>query len=101
MKRYDFSHGGSALAGMPSRPDGEFVKYDDAQATIARLTAERDEARAEAAAAAISDTDALAEIVNQAVDAETRACADELPNCAACGGRSAILSRLDQRKEAE
>ena len=36
---------------------------------------------------------------NRVRDEETRARADGLPNCAACGGITAILSRLDQRKE--
>ena len=42
-----------------------------------------------------ADLAALAEML----DAETRACAEMLPNCAACGGSDAILARLDQRKE--
>lgn len=89
---------------LPMRVDiaGQYVLHSDAQATIARLTAERDQARAEAAAAhekiareaenrawsvglagheirALATepgTTALAEIVKKAVDAETRSCAE-------------------------
>ena len=83
---------------------GEWVKFTDAQATIARLTAELAQARAEAAAAyeraaaAISDTDALAEIVKRAVDAETRACAEVFSHPEAKMVRDRIIARIDQRK---
>ena len=104
---------------------GEWVKFTDAQATITRLTAERDQARAEAAAAyekiaraaedrtwsvglagheiralaTESGTTALAEML----DAETRACAQICDRNDQVGGwvsRDAILARIDQRKEA-
>lgn len=113
------------------RPTGYSVRYDmhdgdvadriaTLKATIARLTVERDEARAEAAAAyeraaglvdrrrsvievgtelsgkiralaTEAETTALAEML----DAETRACIEAYQN-----GIGALTARIDQRKEA-
>lgn len=123
MKRY-------VIAGADiceEHPDGKWVLHSDAQATIARLTAELAEARASAEAAyeraatlqvfgydmfgpatktAIralateAETDALAEIV----DAETRACAEVADQCWEAGYRhttkATILARIDQRRGA-
>lgn len=103
--------------------------FDKSQRRMHELVAERDQARAEAAAAyekiaraaeerawsvglagheiralaTEAETAALAEIVKQAVDAETRACAQICDRNDQVGGwvsRDAILARIDQRKEA-
>ena len=162
MKRYDMYQDYDMLVKPEEHVRGEWVYYDDAQATISRLTAELAQARAEAAAAyeraaMVLDTNgdsaasnalgqqlccsgqmcgcqgadvgsflqyliralatepcttALAEIVKQAVDAETRACAElsetytlDDPDDAygvssvVYVSRAAILARLDQHKE--
>ena len=105
MKRYDMYQDYDMLVKPEEHVRGEWVYYDDAQATISRLTAELAQARAEAAAAyeraadtvnplagddhtirwAVQEIRALAteaennahdRIVKKAVDAETRACAE-------------------------
>ena len=89
---------------MEPRDRGLYVLYDDAQATIARLTAELEAEKAKRAEAVDAETRACAEVVRSAIPSippdgptndECRIVYEELG-----GAMTAILARLDQRKEA-
>ena len=88
MQRYEPKPWDIRRCSMVRDEQGEYVRYDDAQATIALLTAELEAEKAKRA---------------DAVDAETRACAEVVSQhgwtLTVDESTAATIARLDQRKE--